>query len=297
MEKAFRASRFDDYQNQRFDLNLAAQKNMGSGRPMDLLLSTSAGKWPNLLNLRLYSDWLIHEGAQREAAGDQAGATESYWKLAQFGQRMAIESRPDSIERLIALPMIAQSFEKLQGLYEHTGRTEEARYAAFEVANAKAGSKDLRRIFQQFSIARDTASWSGLTIHITSLSTLIAAALSCCSLIWLAFGSSGRQDSHSTMYRWVCVFGRFAPALLLFSVIVFYVSYFPYLESFRSATFQNMESLTFTFEGLYSLPFFLSYGSQGAIYFWSGISIIGSMVVLLMIARMSFRWMLSKEAV
>jgi hypothetical protein len=179
MEKAFRASRFDDYQDRRFNLNMAAQKNLGAGRPMDLILSTSAGRWPNLLNLRLYSDWLIHEGAQREAAGDQGGATESYWQLAQFGQRMAVESSSVSIERLIAQPMVAQAFEKLQNLYERTGRTEEARYAAFEVTNAKAGSKDLRRIFQQFSIARDTAAWSGLTIYMTSLLILIAAALSC----------------------------------------------------------------------------------------------------------------------
>jgi hypothetical protein len=297
MDKAFRASRFDDYENKRFNLNLAIQEKMGTSRPIDLVLSTAASRWPNLLNLRLYSDWLIHEGTQREAGGDQAGATESYWLLAQFGQRMAIESRYDSIERLIALPMIAQSFEKLQSLYDRTGRTEEARYAAFEVANAKAGSKDLRRIFQQFSIARDTASWSGLTIYMTSLLILIAAALSCFSLIWLTVGSSGRRDSQSTLYRWFCVSGRFAPALLLFSVILFYVSYYPYLESFRNVTFQNMESLTFTFGGLYSLPLFLSYGSRGAIYFWSGVSIIGSLVVLIMIARMSFRWMSTKEAV
>ena len=75
------------------------------------------------------------------------------------------------------------------------------------------------------------------------------------------------------------------------------MSYYPYLESFRSVTFQNMESLIYTFNNLYSLPRVWTYGGRETVYFWSAVSIIGSVVVLVMIARMSFRWMAAKEAV
>ncbi|HXQ97523.1 MAG TPA: hypothetical protein VN774_03690, partial [Candidatus Limnocylindrales bacterium] len=254
MNKAFRASRYDDYDKQRFNLNLAYQQKIGGDRPMDLILSTAAGRLPNLLNLRMYSEYLIHDAAQREAAGDRTGATEDYWRSAQFWQRMSIASESVSIKRLMALSMIALSFEKLQSLCERAGHTEEARSSAFELASAKAASKDFRSSNQRISMARDIASPSAFAIHISAILILFAATLSCISLTWLAIGASSAPDSRSTLRRWLCISGRFAPALLLTSVSVFYFSYYPYLESFRSVTFQNMESLIYTFNSLYSLP-------------------------------------------
>lgn len=296
MEKAFNAPRFDDYQKRRFDLNMAFQQKIGADRPMDLILSTASGRLPNLLNLRLYSDWLDHDGAQREAAGDRSGASEDYWRSAQFWQRMAIASDSLSIERVMALSMIAQSFEKLQSLDERAGRTEEARSAAFEVAGAKAASMDFRSNHLRMFMARDIASPSAFAIHISAILILFAATLSCISLTWLAIGAGIAPGSSSNLRRWLCLSGRFAPALLLFSVGVFYLSYYPYLESFRYVSFQNVESLTYTFAGLYSLPRVWTYGGRETVYFWSAVSIVGSIVVLIMITRMSFRWVLAKEA-
>src|SRR5579863_1217200 len=297
MDKAFRASRYDDYDKQRFNLNLAYQQKIGGDRPMDLILSTASVSLPNLLNLRMYSEYLILDGAQREAAGDRTGATEDYWRSAQFWQRMSIASESVSIKRLMALSMIALSFEKLQNLYERAGRTEEARSAAFEVASAKAASKDFRSNNQRIFVARDIASPSAFAIHISAILILFAATLSFISLTWLAIGAGTSPDSRSNLRRWLCISGRFAPAMLLLSVAVFYVSYYPYLESFRSVTFQNMESLIYTFNNLCSLPRVWTYGGRETVYFWSAVSILGTIVALLMIARMSFRWMLAKETV
>lgn len=296
MNKAFRASRYDDFDKQRFNLNLAYQQKIGGDRPMDLILSTAAGRLPNLLNLRMYSEYLILEGAQREAAGDRTGATEDYWRSAQFWQRMSIASESVSIKRLMALSMIALSFEKLQNLYDRAGRPEEARSAAFEVASAKAASRDFRSNNQRISMARDIASPSAFAIHISAILILFGATFSCISLTWLTIGAGSAPDSRSNLRRWLCISGRFAPVLLLLSVAVFYVSYYPYLESFRNVTFQKMESLNYTFSSLYSLPRVWTYGGRETVYFWSAISIVGTIVALILIARLSFRWMLAKEA-
>ncbi len=296
MDKAFRASHFDDYLTRRFDLNMTTQRKFAMNHPTDLVLSTAAGICPNLLNLRFYSAWLIQDGARREAAGDYSGASDDYWRMAQFAQHMALETKTNGLERLIALPMVKQSFEKLQSLYDRTGRSEEAQYAAFEVRNAVGNLEDVKANIRRFyGQEYGWQSWSATMTHLTAQLILVTAILSCVSLLWLALGADNAKVAHSRLHKSLCVIGRYAPALLVFSVAVFYSYYYPCLQAFRSATSQNMENVSYTFWGLYSLPSYFTHGGRGNLYLWSSIFLIGSAVVLFLIARMSFRGRISKE--
>jgi hypothetical protein len=298
MDKAFRAPHFNDYQNERFNLNLAIQRKFKMNRPVDLVYSTMAGRIPNLLNVRSYATWLNYLGAQRETAGDNSGAAENYWRAAHFGQRVQLESGPDGIERLIAISITKSSFEKLENLYERTGHADEAKYAAFELENGKAASIEFRENNWRLAEATSLPSWSALMIQICSVLILVTAVLSCVAVLWLALRIGGASQLRLATYRTACAIGRIAPVLLLFSLGIFYVNYFPYLRAFNEASPRFAQNLTSTFGGLLQVPFsfshFWTYG-RGAVYFWTGSLIIGGVAVVILLLRMPVRGKLEKE--
>jgi len=298
MEKAFRSPHFNDYQNERFNLNLAVQRRFGMNRPVDLVFSTMAANIPNLANVRSYGTWLTYSGAQRETAGDNSGAAEDYWRAAHFGQRMQLESRPDGIERLIANSIIKDSFEKLKNLYERTGRSDETRYAAFELDNAKAATVAFRENNSRLAEATSLPAWSALMIHVSSVLILVTGVLSCVTVVWLALRIGGATELRLSSHRTACLIGRIAPVLLVFSLGIFYANYFPYLRSFNEASPRFAQNLTRTFGVLLQVPFsfsqFWTYG-HGAVYFWTGALVIGCLSVLILLIRMPARGKLQKE--
>jgi hypothetical protein len=297
MDKAFQAAHFNDYHDARFDLNLAVQRKLAMNRPIDLALSAAGSRVPNLLNVRAYSKLLIHRGMQREAAGDNSGAAEDYWRVAHFGQRMQLESQPDGIERLIAIAIIQNSFEKLKNLFDKNGRADEARYAAFELDNVRAAGVGIRDDNRRVSQASRLAAWSALMIHFSGALILVTALFSCLSVLWLALRFGDATGSLLASRRRACAIGRIAPVLLVFSIVLFYTNYFPYLRSFNDASPQNAQSLTRTFYGLLQVPFSISqawtYG-RGAVYFWTGALVVGCLSVLILVIRMPARGKMEK---
>jgi len=298
MEKAFRSPHFNDYQNERFNLNLAVQRKFGMNRPVDLVYSTIAGRIPDLLNIRSYAKWLTYNGVQRETAGDNSGATEDYWRAAHFAQRMQLESASDGIERLIAISMLQDSFQKLKDLYERTGRSDEARYAAFEIENAKAASVAFRENNWRLAESTSLPAWSAFMIHISSILILVTAVFSCVTILWIALRIGGAPKSRLALHKSACLIARIAPALLLLSLGLFYANYFPYLRSFNEASPRFAQNLTRTFGVLLQVPFtfsqFWTYG-RGAVYFWTGFLTIGCISVLVLLIRMPARGKMEKQ--
>ena len=86
---------------------------------MNLALSLFASQIPNLMDVRIYADWLLHQGDRLRASGDAAGATACYWRVADFAQRMGLDSHDVTIERLIALA-IAEPRSKSCATFQYT---------------------------------------------------------------------------------------------------------------------------------------------------------------------------------
>jgi hypothetical protein len=298
MEKAFQSPHFNDYQNERFNLNLAIQRKFAMNRPVDLVYSTLAARIPDLLNVRVYATWLTYKGEQRGTAGDNSAAAEDYWRAAHFGQRMELESGPDGIERLIAISILKNSFEKLKNLYQRTGRADEAKYAAFELENATTSVVVFRENNWRLAEATSLPSWSALMIQIVSLLILVAALLSCVALLWLVLRISGAPVSRLASHRNACLIARIAPVLLVLLLGLFYANYFPYLRSFNEASPRFAQHLTSTFGGLLKVPFsfsqFWTYG-HGEVYFWTGSLAIGCVAVLILLIRMPARGKMEKQ--
>ena len=146
---------------------------------------------------------------------------------------------------------------------------------------------------------QQNAIWADVSLYFSAGLILITGLLSGISLLWLAVGAGGAEVAHATLRKWACAIGRFAPVLLAFSVVMFYLNYFPFLEAFRNASPENILVIRRTFSPLLQIPFSVThwwtYG-RGAVYFWSAASLVGCASVLFLIVRMSVRGKLEKSA-
>ena len=98
--------------------------------------------------------------------------------------------------------------------------------------------------------------------------------------------------------KWLCAAGRFSPVLLLFSIVLFYTNYFPYVTAFHDASPDNLLRLTRTYSVMLDMPETLSRRGQfhGAIIFWSSITIVGVGIAAIMLVRMTLRDRFDKQA-
>lgn len=296
MDKAFRAARFDDYSKRRFELNLTVMREHKIDNPMSLLFSVYSTPIPNLMAIRVYGHGLIREGERRETGSDFAGATQLYWRVADFSQQMELGSRDTTIERLIALSMVRESFEKLQGVLQRSGRGDEARFAAYEVENARAIVDGIAAENHRSYSEQKAALWEPLTLHASALAIIVAAIFSSATLLWLSFGFRSGEKPRPTLRRWLCAISQCSAALLAFAVAFFLINYVPYLVMYRDMSAMNSESLRRTFGGLLEVAVFAfpSSNPEMGVYYWSGFSALCSAIVLTLIARMVLRALMEK---
>ena len=298
MDKAFRADHFDDYALRRFELDRLIQEQHRQSRPMNLALSLFASQIPNLMDVRIYADWLLHQGDRLRASGDAAGATACYWRVAVFAQRMGLDSHDATIERLIALAIAEPSFEKLRDISNDNGKVDEADYASYEIANIHSDLAAIRQ--RHLAEPEQSAVWSALMLHISALLILVTAFLSAISASWLLL-SAARTQAKLSVTNWALAISRYSAAALVCAGVVFYTHYIPVLQALQSASTANPETLSDfarTFQGLLYVPSTVSnsWVRGGSIYFWAGVVALCSCSGLVVIARMAWHTRLAKNA-
>lgn len=298
MDKAFRADHFDDYALRRFELDRLIQEQHRQSRPMNLALSLFASQIPNLMDVRIYADWLLHQGDRLRASGDAAGATACYWRVAVFAQRMGLDSHDATIERLIALAIAEPSFEKLRDISMHSGKMDEANFASYEIANIHFDLAAMRQ--RHLAEPERSAEWSALMLHTSALLILVTAFLSVISASWLLL-SAARTQAKFSVTNWALAISRYSAAALVCAGVVFYTHYVPVLRALQSTSTANPETLSDfarMFQGLLYVPLTVSssWVRGGSIYFWAGVVALCSCSGLVVIARMAWHTRLAKNA-
>jgi len=296
MDQAFRAPKYDDYVSRRFDLNLSVMREHKMDRPVDLLFSIYSARIPDLLAIEVYADGLMHEGEAREAAGDLAGASELYWRVSHFANRMQLGSIKTSFERHLALGIAEKSFVKLQGVLTRAGRADEARFASDEAENAQATIQEVMAGMRRRGEDLVAGTWAALVIHLSAAVIVVTAFLSCTTLLWLALGFRSEETTRPTLRSWLCAVGRFSPAVMAFGVVLFLTTYVPYFHAFHDASPESMDNILRMFGGLLDVGVSLwpSSNPEVGVYFWSGFSALCSATVLVLIARMVLRARMDK---
>jgi hypothetical protein len=298
MDKAFRADHFDDYALRRFELDLSVQEQYRQSRPMNLASSLFASRIPNLMDVRIYADWLLHQGDRLQASGDAAGASACYWRVARFAQRMVLDSRDVPIKRLIALSIAEPSFEKLRDIANRDGKMDEGAYASYEIVNIQSALTAMRQ--RRFAEPEQSAVWSALMLHASAILIGLMALLSAISALWLMFPMGRTQTKPSAFTRWLLAISRFSAVSLVCATVVFYTHYVPVLRALRTASATNPETLhdfVRTFQGLIYIPEIVSSSwiRDGSVYFWDGVVALCLCSALVLIVRMASHGRLAKN--
>src|ERR1700683_1304403 len=299
MDKAFRADHFDDYTLRRFELDRLIQEQHRQSRPMNLALSLFASQIPNLMDVRIYADWLLHQGDRLRTSGDAASATTCYWRVANFAQRVELNSHDVTIERLVALAVAELSFEKLRDISIHDGKSGEAAFASFEIANIRSDLAALRQ--KHLGEPEQTALWCALMLHASALVILVTALLSAISASWLVFAAGEAQAKPSVLTRRALAISQCSAAVLACAGAGFYTHYVPVLRALQRASTANPETLrdfVRAFQGLLYVPFTVStsWVRGGSIYFWIGIITLCAYSALGVIVRMASHARIARHA-
>lgn len=295
MEKAFRAPRFDDYSQRRFELVLNVVREHQIEQPLAVLDSVSSSRLPNFQNVQVYS-WALERKGQLSEATDEVSASQAYWEMANFAQQMKIGSHGGVIETIFASNISRRAFAGLQSLLQRERRDDEARYAAYQVQAADAELREIRTTHLGSLWQDRTTLWNGLVLHASAFVVIVSGGLSLLSLLWI--GISYRGDSRGAGRRWVCAIARLSPVLLLFSTAVFYTTYFPYASALKYATPENLAHVADPLAAVLSLAYLLSFTGRhyGVVYLWTGITVAGVAIAMMMLVRMTLRAQTDRQA-
>jgi hypothetical protein len=291
MEKAFAAKRYDDYVRRNYDLILTVMREHGMDRPVALSLNALSIHVPNLLIIQVYSAGLIEDGELCLRDGDLTGASAKFWAVARQGQLISTSSARDSFAYSTALAMKQRAFDSLRSLAENAGHTNEIAYATYEVASLERERAEILDGYRrEWPMAR-SMTFASQVVHVSAEGIVVGALLTSISVFGYAFGLGSRPR----LGKWICRFVRLAPVALILSLTLFYVSYYPYLNSFRTATPDNIRRVVLNFGGiLYSPLLPIPYGHT-SLYFWTAILTVCCSALLFLTARMAIRARLEKR--
>jgi hypothetical protein len=288
MAKAFAASRYDDYVRRNLELNIAVIRGHHIDRPVDLLIAAGSAELPNLLAVQVYSAGLLRSGNASAQAGNLEVARENYWRVADFAGIMRGEPSVSgyTITKLIADNLAKKSFEKLRlSADAGSGSRELSRFADYQLGAIKNDRDSISESNQSNLQQRQSASFSSVTIHLASEAIAVSAILSLGSFICFALG----MGSSPRIGKYVCRNARIAPFVLVGSMAVFYTNYLPYFAAFRTSSPDDINRAAQALNGLLYVPMYFAYYARGPRYFWTGVIIVGTISVMLLLARMAFR--------
>lgn len=289
MAKAFAAPHYDDYLRRNLELNIAVIREHRIDRPTDLITAAWAPGVPNLLAIQIYAAGLLKSGDSLAQSGQFPAARDAYWRVADFGRIM--RSAPSVVGRTvtaqIADNLTKRSFEKMAVAANSVDDKESARFANYEIAVIKNHS-DLMFASNQSTIKQrqtQTMSIPSLAIHSASASVAISAIVSLVSFGCFLCG----LGSWPRVGKYVCRNARIAPIVLVSSIVTFYAVYFPYFSAFRTSSPDSISAAAEPLYAVLSVPMYFASYARGPRYFWTGVIIVGTISVMLLLARMAFR--------
>ena len=293
MNRAFGATRYDDYGAQRFSLEMAVEQSRSELRPALVARALVAARIPELFNARVYAAWLTQEADRLAQSGKSEAALANDWRAAQFGQRMAETGSGDDITRLIGMAIQETAFANLRRLASTHNYPEQVSFAAYALANIHAQVENMKGERGRASEFAQSAVWSAVMLHSSAIIMFAAAIL--CGISSLSLGFFA-ETSQSTAPRWLRTIGRGSAATLACAAVVFYTHYVPLLRLLRhassaAATPATLHDFATNFGWFLHVPYMASnsWTSGGSIYFWAGFTALGVSCALVVITRMAAR--------
>lgn len=231
MEKAFAAPRYDSYGLRRFELERTVLRQHGLARPSVVLWSLANYPLPHLSNITHYSNLLVLKlGDEAAQARRFPEALDHYWRVAHFGERMQVQGR-SLVEKLTARDLQVLGYERLLPLLRQMGRTDEATTVAYA----------LEQLHAQMAIASgkdplaqsSNYNWAVLMVQMLAVLVAVFGTFTALCTGYVNAKRWIRPEKKGKLYQFLTVAENYAPILLFFACLGFYVHYYPYAQNFE----------------------------------------------------------------
>jgi len=244
MATAFAAPKYDNYASQIVQLIQNVSLRFGLSDPDVAVFVLAKKRMVQFEVVRTYADIEMDRAAAFERNGNAASAIATYSQILRFSEHIMLERQPP-IERYFARAMGARACEKLEALYQSTGRDSEASLVAFQLAEWKveSDSKVMRYFPAQYRESQwNVLAWSGLQINLAAMAIVILApiALICFSYEWARRKVS--LERRGPLDFWASTFADGAPWLLLVSSLFLFLLYHLYAKLCRAFLSANQHA-------------------------------------------------------
>jgi hypothetical protein len=232
MAAAFAAPKYDNYTSQIVQLIQDVSLRFGLSDPDVAVFVLAKKRMIQFEVVRAYADTQMDRAAAFERNANAASAITIYSQILRFSERMLLERQPP-IEHYFAQGMGARACEKLQEVFQSTGRDSEASLVAFQLAEWKAehDSKVMRYVPAHYHESQwNVLAWSGLQINLAAMGIVTLAPI---ALIGFSHQWARRKVSlerRGPLDFWASTFADGAPWLLLVSSLFLFLLYHPYAK-------------------------------------------------------------------
>jgi len=237
MSAAFSAPNYDNYSIQTLELIRSVGEKYSVRDPDIALFVLSHKRTVQFDVARVYSAYLLKRGGEFSDSGNIAGAEADFTTVLHFSQRMLVGYQ-FPFEQYFAQGMGARACEKLQTLYQSTGRTNEAALVAFQLAewNQSRDTKLMRYMPSHYREAQWNAlAWSGLQLNLAGIVLAVLAPLALLSLLYAWWRRSISLDRRGRLDFWSSVAVDGLPWILLASSALLYFVYHPYAQTLANS--------------------------------------------------------------
>jgi hypothetical protein len=293
MERAYGAPRYDSYMQRHHQLTRAVWNRDKNLSPVIVLSGLWSHGIPNLLNVRIFADFKIHEAKKARAAGDLKRAEGLLDEVDAFGARMA-DGSGTVIEKWIAWTLSERADKELAVLYSGWGQAEDARRVTLRIEQIEAS-------FQALRPARDLATGAraqafrrdAMLVQGFGTLAVIAGFAAMAGFLMLELWPGKIRDTKTSWRRAACLVADCAPAVLLVACGGFLFSFLPFQRAFdeyRSSNYSllNDERMIDSMWSLMEVPQSVT-GVNAAVSIWTSVTIALSALLLFVLVRGFYR--------
>jgi hypothetical protein len=293
MEHAYAAPRYDSYYQRHYQLARTVWNRERNLPPTVVLYGMWQHAFPNLLNIRTYSEIEIQEAQKARQAGDSKRAESLLGAVDTFGMRMANANGAD-IEKLIGLAIARNANKEMVKLYQTPDKTEDEQRVAKRLEQIEGRVLEARLAVNLSRNARARA-FRKEAVFVQAFGTLsvLAAFAALAGILLLELWPGRIRNANTIWRRAVCWAADYAPATLLVACGAFLVSFLPFqsaFEEYRTSNFLpgDEQVLTDAMWSLFEIPSYVV-GVDAAVEVWSFVTIALIALLLVVLARGFYR--------
>ncbi len=225
MDRAFRASRHDDYLLNAFLLEREVLTARGWATPQAFsAIGTSLGI-PGIVQTRYYANLQVYLARNDERAGRLNQAIERYYLVSNFA--LTLRHSDELIGQLMGFALDKTVAPPMKAALEKAGREEEA--AALVIRLQDDPVKAWRNPLSHTALPI----WLTVLVHVFGAAVVLAAGLTSLSLIYVNAKRWIRPAHQGPLFHCMTTLENYAPLLLFAACLGLYLAYVPYAQNFH----------------------------------------------------------------